>query len=234
MNFFRFLVTKKLKPSLSGKAVADGIDVIEKELIKIVPISTDEKKKEVLKLLDEHAIVAFTSKNAVKALSALMGEADKPFWKIFCLEGATLQEVKKVFPSRNIIDTAADAKHLAKKIIEAQGGKHILFFCGDKRRDDLPETLKQKGFSVNEMVIYKTELTPVVCREEFDGIGFFSPSAVDSFFSVNKIAPRVLCFSIGQTTTSTIKKYTTNSIITCDESSEQRMMEEVMRAKKKK
>jgi uroporphyrinogen-III synthase len=229
MNPYRLLSTKKINPALRKEVAAKGIEVIEKEFIQIVAISTGEKKQEVKRLMEEDAIVAITSKNAVKALVSLVGDFRNSLWKIFCLEGATLQEAKKYFTDKNILGTAASAKNLADKIVEKIDGKHILFFCGDKRRDDLPHILNKNGISVNEVVVYKTEYSPVKVSNEYNGIAFFSPTAVESFFSVNQPAPDVICFSVGATTTAALKKFTTNKIITSEEAGEEKVLEAVGR-----
>ena len=52
---------------------------------------------------------------------------------------------------------------------------------------------------------------------EYFGILFFSPSAVQSFFSKNKVADKTILFAIGNTTANEIKKYSTNKIIISDE-----------------
>ena len=46
-------------------------------------------------------------------------------------------------------------------------------------------------------------------KQKWDGILFFSPTGVKSFFAENKIANSA-AFCIGQTTASEVKKYTAN------------------------
>lgn len=230
MKPYRLLFTKKIRPALQKEVAGKGIEVIDKEFIRIVAINTGEKKQEIKKLMEEDAIVAITSKNAVKALVSLVGDFRNSLWKIFCLEGATLQEVKKYFQDKNILGTAASAKNLADGIVEKLEGKHILFFCGDKRRDDLPDILNKNGISVNEVVVYKTEYSPVSVSKDYNGIAFFSPSAVESFFSMNQPEPGVVCFSVGATTTVALKKFTKNNIITSEEADEEKVLEAVERA----
>ncbi|HEX5668158.1 MAG TPA: uroporphyrinogen-III synthase, partial [Chitinophagaceae bacterium] len=50
-------------------------------------------------------------------------------------------------------------------------------------------------------------------RELFDGIIFFSPSAVESFFSMNQISNNTICFAIGDTTANALKQHTNNRIM---------------------
>ena len=45
----------------------------------------------------------------------------------------------------NILGTADNAEQLAEKIIKDSIYKKFIFFCGDQRRDELPEKLKNNG-----------------------------------------------------------------------------------------
>ena len=49
---------------------------------------------------------------------------------------------------------------LSKKIIKNSSIKNVIFFCGDKRRDELPENLIKNGINVEEIIVYKTMETP--------------------------------------------------------------------------
>ena len=71
--------------------------------------------------------------------------------------------------------------------------------CSDRRRNELSEKLIEGGVHVHNLIAYRTEFTPVAIDQLYDGILFFSPSAVDSFLSVNTLQT-VPCFCIGLTT----------------------------------
>src|SRR5258706_9822828 len=45
----------------------------------------------------------------------------------------------------------------------------------------------------------------------YDGILFFSPSGVESFFNTNEVNEQTILFAIGNTTATEIKKYTNRS-----------------------
>ena len=57
---------------------------------------------------------------------------------------------------------------------------------------------------------------PHKISKDYAGILFFSPSAADSFFLVNKAPGKTIFFAIGETTAAAIKKYTGNKIILAD------------------
>lgn len=222
MNTFRLLVTKKISNSLVLQAGLRGIEILEKEFIRIVPAINDPMNKKINKFSKN--TVAFTSKNAVSAIATnnTLTQAD---WKIFCIDGATKNEVKKYFSEDSIAGTAKNAALLAEVIAEKSEDRKIIFFCGNKRMEDLPGFLLSKNFDVEEVVVYKTELVPQKIVDDFEAVAFFSPSAAESFFSANTIKKNIVCFSVGKTTTEAIKKYTGNEVITADKPSEESILE---------
>ena len=65
--------------------------------------------------------------------------------------------------------------------------------------DTLPEQLKTHGIPCHECLTYTTELTPQKLHKPYDGLLFFSPSAVKSFLKENHFAEeKIIC--IGSTT----------------------------------
>jgi uroporphyrinogen-III synthase len=93
------------------------------------------------------------------------------------------------------------------------GMREVFFFCGDQRRDELPEKLQQAGIGVRELVVYRTRQTPHHLEKGYEGIVFFSPSAVHSFFSLNKAPAATVLFAIGRTTAEAIRQYSANPMI---------------------
>lgn len=165
-------------------------------------------------LATEPVTAVFTSMNAVNAVALQLPQV--PGWKIFCTGGITKEYVIKYFGENAIAATAKNATILAEKIVAANTSSAIVFFCGDQRLNDLPETLQTHGKSVEEIVVYTTEQTPVFIEKNYDGILFFSPSAAHSFFSLNTLPTGVVLFSIGQTTAATIQSYCTNKLVTSE------------------
>jgi uroporphyrinogen-III synthase len=104
---------------------------------------------------------------------------------------------------------------LAEEIIRHKVAE-IVFFCGNKRRDELPSFLKQAGVKTQEVVVYETAETPATTTNEFDAVLFFSPSAVQSFFGANRMEPKTVCFAIGKTTAEEIQTRCDNKIIQPD------------------
>ncbi|MBL7737052.1 MAG: uroporphyrinogen-III synthase [Chitinophagaceae bacterium] len=145
-------------------------------------------------------------------------------WRIFCLDGITRNLAASCFGADRIIGSAKYASALAQCIIDNGQFKKALFFCGDKRRETIPGLLTAQGIAVEEIVVYHTQLTPVNIQEPFDGIAFFSPSAVESFFSLNSLPEKAVCFAIGKTTAASIGDFTANPIIISGDTAEQKMI----------
>lgn len=209
----KVLSTKKIDPSLRSFVAGRQIEVVETEMIRI-SLGTDDHTRELVNLLTD-VVVVFTSKNAVKGLLKMVPDGAHLFntWKIYCTGGPTRELIKTQMGS-DVAASASNAEELSRLIIENEKNGEIVFFCGSKRRDELPDALQQAGIAVKEIQVYETLLTPVRIEEQYDAILFFSPSAVQSFFSVNETNSDTIVFSIGSTTTAELMKHTSNKIIT--------------------
>ncbi|GAC1386593.1 MAG: uroporphyrinogen-III synthase [Ginsengibacter sp.] len=209
------LSTRPLSKPVLELAVEQSIRLDCISYIETSIIDTEELKIQIDKLAQENVIAVFTSMNAVESVQLHL--KNKPNWEIYCMGNTTKELVVNNFGEESLKGIANDAAALAKKIIEHHL-KEVVFFCGDIRRDELPEALKKEKIKVTEICVYKTIETPVKLPREYDGVLFFSPSAVRSFFKVNHVSPTTTFFSIGDTTSLEIKKYSSNNIIIADRS----------------
>ncbi|SFD04293.1 uroporphyrinogen-III synthase [Chitinophaga sp. CF118] len=197
----KILSTKELPASLLATAAEKGVHITVAKFIHIQPVSTNA-------ILPAKSVVIFTSSNAVNNVNA-----DNPDWQVFCLNGATLEAVKERFPNTSVIATATNATALAQQIIQQGNITSAVFFCGNKRRDELPDLLQQHGIAIEEIVVYETIEVPAVTTNDYDGIFFFSPSGVKSYFTANTPPEHTVCFAIGHTTANALNEHTTNKII---------------------
>ncbi len=184
-------------------------------------------QKDILQLAHQRVEVVFTSMNAVESVRKYLGEI-KPDWKVFCIGSATKNLITRYFGGHSIAGTADSASALAGVIIKERNISSVTFFCGDKRRDELPNTLRGHHIEVNEIEVYKTIETPAVISKGYEGILFYSPSAVASFFSKNKIDGKAVLFAIGATTADEIKKFSDNKIIIADKPAKELLAEQAM------
>lgn len=156
-------------------------------------------------------IIVFTSSNAVNIVAPYYQVTSK--WSFYCIGKTTCDLVKEKFGEAKILGSASNATRLAAKIIQDQPSQKIVFFCGDQRRDELPDLLRESGKSVQEITVYNTVPTPVLLSKHYDGIIFYSPSGVHSFFSLNTIHTGCRIFAIGETTAAAIRNYVASEII---------------------
>ena len=215
-NSISILCTRPLPSSLLEEAAANGIVIDELSFIKTESILSVEVQQEIELASTEIATVVFTSMNAVDAVTIFL-DGHQPAWSIYSIGTATGRLVKEYFGAAKMAGTASDAASLAALIAADRFTDEVIFFCGDQRRDELPDILRQNNIEVNEIVVYQTIATPHKIEKNYFGILFFSPSAVQSLFSQNKVGDRTILFAIGNTTANEIKKYSNNKIIISDE-----------------
>lgn len=225
------LSTRLLSPELITGAAEKGITIDVIPFIKTEILDDGPLQRRIGELGGRQLVAVFTSTNAVEAVAAWT--AGTKLWTIFCIGAATRQLVSRSFGEEAIAGTAESALALAKKIISQRGeadisqergaetsekrGPEIFFFCGDQRREELPSALRQAGFEVNELVVYQTKATPHKTEQAYDGYLFFSPSAVESFFSVNTVAAGTTLFAIGRTTAAAIQVFCNNPIVIAEQ-----------------
>ena len=211
-NRVHILCTGPVSETLVRKAALDDIIIHEASFIKTVEIKSAAIEQRIHELARQKITAVFTSVKAVDAVVKFIPAIKTP-WKIFCTGNTTKKIVKKIFGEENISAVADNAEQLAEKIVKNSSIKNVAFFCGDQRRNELPGKLKNSGITVEELVVYKTVGTPQIVAKQYDGILFFSPSAVKSFFSKNSITSKTRVFAIGATTANSAKPFTQQPVI---------------------
>ncbi|MDR5591440.1 uroporphyrinogen-III synthase [Christiangramia sp. SM2212] len=191
------LSTKKLAVNQKELILNSGIGLVEYNAISI-EFSDFEIKNSVI------ANAIFTSKNALMAIQ----KKNLSIENSFCVGEKTAAFATE--SGFKVIEITDNAEELAKKIIENHHQKEFQFFSGNKRRDELPELLKNNDIKFTETQVYKTGLNYQKFNSEFDGILFFSPSGVKSFTENNKLNTTAFC--IGNTTAEEAEKHTINIV----------------------
>jgi uroporphyrinogen-III synthase len=207
------LLSTALLPSALVEATAEhGVVLDMLPFTKIDEVQNQDLTQTINKLLTQRLTVIFTSTNAVNAVAKFLS-ATLPDWKIYCIGGITRESVITHFTAPLIAGTAANAAELAT-LIATDAINDVTFFCGNNRLEVLPSHLKAKGINIREVVVYTLGETPHKVQTRYDGILFFSPSGVKSFFSSNNIGNDTVLFAIGDTTADAIKQYSGNKIVT--------------------
>jgi uroporphyrinogen-III synthase len=232
MARYKVLSTRPLDPSLVEQAKQQDVELVEQDFISVTPIISEEVDQQIKPWTEktEPSYVVFTSANGVEAVRQYVLQhsvTQTPNWKVFCISGRTREAISKLLPSAPVLGTAEYGATLAPLILNHTEVTEVVFFCGNKRREELPAILKEAGIRVHEIVVYQTEETPLTIKEALDGVLFFSPSAVSSFFSANQLNSDTVCFAIGTTTAEALKHYTTNKIITSATTTQASMLEAV-------
>jgi uroporphyrinogen-III synthase len=100
------------------------------------------------------------------------------------------------------------ASELAPQI-EAAGWQRIAFFCGNQRRDELPDYLRQRRRQVDEYVVYRSHPQPqTIDLTLYQGVLFFSPSGVRTWLQANAWPKDKMALAIGPTTAAAFAEMT--------------------------
>lgn len=194
----RILSTKILKPSQKELLLNTGISLVEYNSIKITFLDFDLEEESLKNSI-------FTSRNAVKAILS----RNIQLQDCFCVGAKTSGMLSSA--GGRVLEQANTATQLAKKLTREYRNRRFHFFSGNLRRDELPELLKQEGIALSETEVYQTTLNPREFDSRFDGIMFFSPSAVKSFTEMNKIDTTAFC--IGPSTAEEARKHTRDVVV---------------------
>lgn len=188
------LSTKKLLPNQKQLLVDTVFSVIDDDFIE-----TKTKNYELSKVNDN---LIFTSQNSVQSILHHPKHKDLQSKNVFCVGLKT----KKLLEDNgfNVVAYTGYASDLAEIITLIYSSESFTFFSGNLRRDVLPTILKENEITFNEIEVYETKLTPKKTTAKFDGILFFSPSAVESYLKLNTIKDEI-CFCIGETTASSLE-----------------------------
>lgn len=161
------------------------------------------------------SIFVFTSQNGVKAIEqfkqaginvpddvpvyAVGSKTKKALRNIGFMNVKTPKQQNSVGLAHLIIDDILNTPKLKNA--------EVIHFCGDKRRDEFRHYLTESEIMIKDLVVYKTTLNHMNLKDRhaFDGILFYSPSAVQAFrqsggFRENTDEDLPELFAIGSTT----------------------------------
>jgi uroporphyrinogen-III synthase len=156
--------------------------------------------------------IIFTSQNTVKVFLKIIGpkKLRNNTYSGFCVG----EKTKSVLENNGIkvLEMTNYGAELAKILVTKYQNESFLFLCGDKRRNEIPSFLTKHNVRFKEQRVYQNSPNPITFTTDFDGILFFSPSAIASYTTKNKIKNSV-AFCIGTTTASEAQKHTKKIII---------------------
>lgn len=221
------LSTRPVSGKQLDNALAKGIRISVRSFIETSPVQNVEIQQELEAISVQEAIVVFTSMNAVEAVIGML-DGHIPDWRIYCMGNTTQQLVSDYFGEQAIAGTGNNAVELAETLIENETPEELVFFCGNLRREELPARLRKEKIEVQEIVVYETTAIHQQVEEQYDGILFFSPSAAESFFATNRVAPDTVLFAIGTTTRNAIARFTRNRILVSGQPGKEELVEQAV------
>ncbi len=189
--------TKKLSESQT-KLFHEDIDVTDSDFIK-----TRFNRIPPKVVRNEIENVILTSKNSVASLLHSFSADELQFKNIYCVGRRTKALIEKHIGK--VLHAEKNAQKLAEYLKnELKQGDSITFFCGDLRRDELPDILTKHGVLVNEIEAYQAIYSGKRLDENVTSVLFYSPSTVTSYLEKNE--PNRIAFCIGETTATEAKK----------------------------
>lgn len=197
----RLLSTKLLSANFKDRLIHQGFSVVEFPFIKIKPLP--------IEIDSVHDNIIFTSQNAVRLALNEPNLTPKLDGKnYFCVGEKTKVILEE--KGRKVIKMSQNASILADFISKNHKNESFSFFCGKQKRPEIERVLTQNETPLILHEIYDTLYTPKAIETEFDGVLFFSPSAVKSYFKTNTWKTGMHGFCIGNTTTASLSKFTKN------------------------
>ncbi len=155
--------------------------------IQVEPVPAKEFRKQKIDILNHTAII-FTSRNAVDHFFIICQElkVEMPAdMKYFCISDQTSNYLQKyiVIRKRKIFTGLKDTKDLLE-IVKKHKNEKFLFPCSDIRKNDIPDFLKENGYTFTEAIIYHTVAANLSDLKNvyYDILAFFSPSGINSLF----------------------------------------------------
>ena len=186
-------ITKSLNERQRTYVQNLGLQIKEVALTKIKSIDFPKD-------LPEAEAWIFTSQNAVKNLLRQAQYDKDGFSGTVYASGKLTAKALQEKGFETISGADETALSLAEKIAE-DGIKSAVFFCGNMRRNELPQYLAKKGIQLKEEVVYHTLLEPkMINAQKGDALFFMSPSAVESYAMLNEFNTEIDYYSIGGTT----------------------------------
>ena len=156
----------------------------------------DDRFAPALRALDQYDAIVFTSANAVRALGERLVALGRPpaqlRTRVLCVGPGTASAARRAgFAAPEVPASRYDAESLAEAVRDVlpPAGKRFLFPCGSLSRPTLPQSLRDAGARVDEVIVYATapaevdaaQLRATLVRGELDALSFASPSAVRRF-----------------------------------------------------
>lgn len=167
----------------------------------------------------------FTSKKAVKAVSPAILDFELPR-HIFAVGAKTGEKLEELGLKVSIPEEYT-AKALAAMMQQLEL-QNVVYFCGNLKAANWNRLLGDE-VNLTSIEVYNTKLTShkMSDLDDFDGVVFMSPSAVESFSEQNTISNEMQVFCIGPTTGEAAQEAGINNTIIPEYSTIDSLMESI-------
>lgn len=191
-----------LLPAFQNREVhLDAIPFISTSLV-----HTPEVRQQLDGWAGQPVLALFTSSRAVEAVASLLPQWPL-FWQAACVGAVTATTIRRCWPHATISQVAHDAAALAQSTIAAHADLPAVHFCGQRRMPTLQQAFAAAGRPLAEVVLYQTQLCPQRVNRSYSAVLFCSPSAVESFFSVNSVERDCQLLAIGGSTAAAVMRF---------------------------
>ncbi len=109
---------------------------------------------------------------------------------------------------QKVIKIAQNSADLAHFLTKNYKNEEFTFFCGTRRMPEIETQLNLHQISLHIIELYETLPNPYQLKTAVEGILFYSPSAVSSFFIENEWPQNAYGFCLGSSTAAQLKPYT--------------------------
>ena len=173
--------------------------------------SHQDELRERLRQPDAYGGLICTSPRAVRALREALAEEEiaatawlgKKAYAVGPKTASALRALGFVPEGEESGSAAGLASVIASKNL-------LLFLCGNRRRDTLPDAMTEAGTPFEELVVYETHTRTDVTlpeRREGDWLAFFSPSGLNAIEAAPNVDPfRYRRAAIGSTTAGALEE----------------------------
>jgi uroporphyrinogen-III synthase len=190
-----------------------GISVLHVPMIRIEGVEMNEEIAAALKNLRHYDGLLLTSMNAVRCFAALLREAriaPELLPPVFVVGPKTGELARKEGFAPQALPSESYGAMLAAELPDVRD-RRFLQPCGDIARDEVAAGIRERGGSLEQLVVYRTlppidtdaaRLMEAAGSAAYDCVAFFSPSAVRHYTAILKETerPAAAIAVIGNTT----------------------------------
>jgi uroporphyrinogen-III synthase len=166
---------------------------VEIPLLDFRPVENNEELQPILDGLGQYDWLILTSKVAVDSFFSFFHDKKLELPKIAVIGNKTAQSLVKIGIQVEFVPKTFVAERFVEEFLPlVHMGDKILIPKGNLARDYIADSLREKGASVDEIIIYETffpedskeKLRKSIQEHELDIIPFTSPSTAEHFMSI--------------------------------------------------